>query len=607
MDGMAQPEAAGGDRATSGSQSPVSLGAVAKRLLTLMRDEPFCLAGAVISSTLAALLSLSTHIAVALALIALVRSPLNWQLLNLAAGIGISGMILRHVLFALATSLSHGIAFRTQAKLRLHLAEKLALVPLGFLDDHSKGGLRTTLVDDVEGIEDGMAHMVPEIGAAIIMPFVALALLFWIDWRLAILTLIPVSAGMFLLGSVMKRGEQATRDYFVIQSKMNEVTGEIADALPTVRAFNQDQQATKRAARVFADMTRFSNRWMKEAVVPASFAQILLTSHLLLAAPAGFVMAANGLIDLPHLAAFVAIAFGLGDVFAAFQGVSHRLMRQVQMLERIDDLLGTREMPVRHLRAQPETTRIEAEVVSFSYGPCKVLDEVSFTLEPGKCLALVGPSGSGKSTLAKLIGRFHDVDDGVISLGGIDLRELGPDMLHKHIAFVFQDVFLFSGTIAENIRLGRIDADMDAVIAAAHDAKAHEFITRLPDGYETIIGERGLSLSSGEKQRISIARAILKDAPVLILDEATSFADPENEAQIQNAIATLARGRSLVVIAHRLHTIAHADEILVLDRGRIVERGDLKSLVNRNGLFARMWASQNAVYPGFPTQTRAAE
>jgi ATP-binding cassette subfamily B protein IrtA len=588
-------------------EGQVSLGAVAKRLLILMRDEAGRLAGAVIASTFAALLSLSTPVAVALALIALLSVEFDRDLLQLAAVIGFGGMLLRHVCFGLATSLSHGIAFRTQAKLRLRLAEKLALIPLGYLDSASKGSLRTTLVDDVEGIEDGMAHLVPEVGAAIIAPLVALLALFIIDWRLAFLTLVPVSTGMVLLGRIMKRGEQATRDYFAIQSRMNEVTSEIADALPTVRAFNQERQSIGRASKAFADMTRFSNRWMETAVVPASFAQILLTSHLLLAAPVGFVMAANSLIDLPHLAAFLAIAFGLGDVFAAFHGVSHRLMRQVQMLERIDALLGTRELPVRFAHAKPESPSMTVAGVSFSFGARRVLDGISFTLEPGKCLALVGPSGSGKSTLAKLLGRFHDVDEGVIHLGGIDLRALTPDTLHRQIAFVFQDVFLFSGTVAENIRLGRADADRDAVIAAARDAQAHDFIARLPDGYETIIGERGLSLSGGEKQRISIARAILKDAPILVLDEATSFADPENETLIQNAIANLARGRSLVVIAHRLHTIAHADEILVLDHGRIVERGDHAGLITRDGLFARMWASQNDGPAASHTLGRAAE
>lgn len=573
-------------------QASVSLGAVAGRILSLMKPWPWRLYGSIVCATLAACLALSTHVGVALALVALLGQTPDWALLRMAALVGLGGMVARHVFFALATALSHSIAFHVQADLRNRIAVRLASVPLAFFDEATKGSLRKTLLDDVEGIEDGMAHMVPETGAALITPLLALIALFVIDWRLALLTLVPVLAGVLLLGGVMRRGEAATRAYFDIQARMAAVSGELADALPTVRAFNQSEQATARGAGAFADMTRFSNQWMQQAVVPAAFAQILLSSHLLLAAPAGLLMAAAGWIDLPRFVAFVALAFGLGDVFSAFQGVSHRLMRQVQSLERIDALLDAAPMPEPERGDVPSGTTLEARGLCFSYGARRVLENVSFRLEAGRCLALVGPSGSGKSTLARLIGRFQDVEAGAITLGGVDLRAMQADELHRHIAYVFQDVFLFSGTVAENIRLGCPTAPLESVIEAARKAQAHEFIMRLPQGYETPLGERGASLSGGERQRLSIARALLKNAPILVLDEATAFADPENEALIQRAISELTKGRALIVIAHRLHTIAHADEILVLDEGRVAERGTFDVLMTKDGLFARLWASQ---------------
>jgi ATP-binding cassette subfamily B protein len=303
-------------------------------------------------------------------------------------------------------------------------------------------------------------------------------------------------------------------------------------------------------------------------------------------------MAAAGWVPVSTLAAFLAIAYGFGDLFASMHGISHRLMLQVQLLKRIDEISQAPELPAPAIGQATRDSSISFEDVGFAYGARTVLSGVSFVVEPGRCLALVGPSGSGKSTVAKLVGRFHDVAIGSVKFGGVDVRDLDPDALHRQVAYVFQDVFLFGGTVADNIRLAQPGASDEEVIAAARNAQAHDFISRLPQGYTTILGERGYGLSGGERQRISIARAILKDAPILILDEATAFADPESEAQIQDAIATLASGRTVIVIAHRLHTIVQADEILVLDQGHVAERGRHAELVAAGGLFARMWSAQ---------------
>lgn len=557
-----------------------------------MRRRRVLLVLAIICATLAALCSLLPYLAVALALIELVAVTPDWGWIFTVGLAAIAAVIAEKLLFGLATGLSHTVAFGTQRDLRFELAEKLARVPLGYTDEKSKGEIRTTLIDDIEILEDGMAHLVPEVSAAVIAPVITLIVMFVIDWRLALLMVLPILVGATLLNVMMKRGEKPTRDYFALFNRMASTSAEIADGLPTVRAFNQDDQATARARNVFAEMSRFSNAWLYQSIIPGSAAQVLLSSHLLFVGPAGMLMAASGWVSTATLAAFLAIAYGFGDLFAALHGISHRLMQQVQLLARIDSLQNAAELPTSASPQTPHDASVSFDNVSFAYGPRTVLSNVSFGVKPGQCLALVGPSGSGKSTIAKLVARFQDVAAGAIQIGDVDIRDLDSGALHKQIAYVFQDVFLFGGTVADNIRLGRSNASDDDVIAAAKSAQAHDFIERLPQGYQTVLGERGYGLSGGERQRISIARAILKNAPILILDEATAFADPENEAQIQDAIAQLAQGRTIIVIAHRLHTIVHADEILVLDQGQIVERGRHADLIAVSGLFARMWEAQ---------------
>lgn len=569
--------------------SNVELVPVAKRLIRLMTRYRSLLVLAIISGTAAAILSLSPYLATAIAILVLLEDPIPWSMLLWVGFGGMLGVALEKALFGWSTYLSHRMAFAIQENLRFELADKLTRVPLGFMDARSKGELRTIMVDDIEALEDGVAHLVPEVSAAVIAPLLSLGLMLIIDWRLAILMVLPMALGLFLMGRLLKNAEEPTRDYMDIQARMATVSAEMADGIATMRVFNQDAQASRRATETFAEMRVFSQKWMESAVIPGTAAQVLLTSHLMFLGPTGLLMAAAGWVELTVFAGFLAVAYGFGDLFASLQGITHRLTRQHEVLERLDNLRDAEELPNINEAVAIRDATVAFENISFAYGARQVLDSVSFEVERGRCLALVGPSGSGKSTIARLIGRFQDVASGSVRVGGQDVREVQPDELQRHIAYVFQDVFLFHGTIAENIRLGRPDASGAEIEAAARTARAHDFIMALPDGYDTMLGERGLGLSGGERQRISIARAIMKDAPILLLDEATAFTDAENEALIQDALADLAQGRTVIVIAHRLHTIVNADEILVLDKGRVVERGTHADLVRSNGLFARMW------------------
>ncbi|MEL6596581.1 MAG: ABC transporter ATP-binding protein [Pseudomonadota bacterium] len=567
----------------------VPLWPVAMRLLRLMHRNRKMMWAAVICGTGSAILSLSPYLAAAFALIALVEPVIDWSWVLWIGLFGVLGVIGEKTLFGLSTYMSHLVAFATQRDLRFELAGKLERVPLGYTDAHSKGEIRNTMVDEIEVLEDGMAHLVPEVSAAVIAPIISLAIMVVIDWRLAILMILPMAIGLWMMGRMMKGAEGPTRDYMDIQARMATTSAEMADGIATVRAFNQDAQASQRASDIFTEMRVLSDAWLDRAIIPGTSAQVLLTSHLMLLGSVGLLMTAAGWVELGVFAAFLAVAYGFGDLFAAIQGITHRLFRQHELLERLDALRLAEELPQDTKPVAMADASITLENVAFSYGPREVLHSVSFHVPAGRCLALVGPSGSGKSTVARLIGRFQDVSRGSVRIGGQDVRELAPEELHRHIAYVFQDVFLFNGTVAENIRLGRADASDAEIEAAARAARAHDFIVALPQGYDTPLGEKGLGLSGGERQRISIARAMLKDAPILLLDEATAFADPENEALIQDAVADLAQGRTVVVIAHRLHTIANADEIAVLDDGQIVERGSHADLIAQGGLFARMW------------------
>lgn len=571
----------------------VSVRTTATRLWRLSRGRRTPLFVAIASASLAALFSLAPYLAVALTFVVLFKPSPDPHLLLVVGIAGIVAVLIEKVLFATATAISHTVAFDIQRAIRLDLAQKLQRVPLGFFDETSKGEIRTVLVDDIETIEDAVAHLVPEASAAVIAPLIVIVAMTMIDWRLALLLLCPIILGSMMLDRMMTIGKGPTRDYFALVDKVSHVSAELVDSLPTVRAFNQDGQAIGRARDTFRELTRFTRRWVELAVAPGATAQVMLSSHLLFSGPAGLMMASAGLISLPMLAVFLAVAYGFGDLFSALHGISYRLTMQARILDRIDALERAVEFPVTKDAVTPRDASVVFEHVNFAYGTREVLSDVSFTVRPGKCLALVGPSGSGKSTVARLIARFHDVNAGRVLIGDADIKHVAPDLLNRSVSFVFQDVFLLSGTIADNIRLGDPDASDDDVIAAARAAQVHGFIiSDLPDSYQTVVGERGLGLSGGERQRISIARALLKNAPILVLDEATAFADAENEALIQSAIAILAEGRTLIVIAHRLHTIMQADEILVLDGGRIVERGSHEPLLKAQGLYSRMWEAQ---------------
>lgn len=330
-------------------------------------------------------------------------------------------------------------------------------------------------------------------------------------------------------------------------------------------------------------------------MVKTNWFTVFASSNLIFVVPLGIYLLATDAVSIPVFVFFILAAMALGTIIASLFSVMNRIRKQEGIVERYKVIMSQPELTqVASSEAQiPSDCSIHFKDVTFSYDETKILDQFSLNIPQGSSVAFVGPSGSGKSTLARLLARFWDVDQGSIQLGGVDLRKIESETLSEHLSFVFQDVFLFSRSVADNLRIGKPDATMDEIIDAAKAAQAHDFISELNDGYDTVL-QGGDGLSVGQKQRLSIARAILKNAPVLVLDEATAFADPENEREVQKAIANLAKGKTLIVIAHRLSTIRNIEKIVFVDNGKIIESGTHDELVKKDGSYSKQWKAHKA-------------
>ena len=580
---------------------------------------------AITLATVAALLSLSPHLVVGMTLIMLIGGPVDYGMFVLILALGLAGIVGRHMAFGAAMVVSHRLAFQVLHDLRLRLADRLATMPLAQVKHQGKGRLRAAMLDDVDQLEDGIAHLIPEMSGALIMPLLAVSVMALLDWRLALAAAVPTLVGFWLTGRLMARAQETTRRYRQASADMAEIAAETADGRATFRSFNQTEQAIDRAKAELTAFEMIATNWNRRAVAPGSGTQLLVTGNLLLALPLGAWLAAASRIETSVLVLLLVVAAGFGDIFAGIAGLGQRLGRQSAVLGRIDRALGARggvgsggdstaaPLPPTSDNGGPsaqasgvdptsqESLILDSSVVFDQVRVVRdgrvILDGVSLTIPMGGFAALVGPSGAGKSTLAAVLAGLEAPDDGQVRIGGVDMRRLPEEVLHRQVATVFQDVFLFSGTIAENIALGRPDAAEKEIVAAATAAQAHSFIEACPQRYETILGDRGHGLSAGERQRLSIARALVKNAPILVLDEATASVDPKNEAALQTALAAVTRSRTLLVIAHRLRTIIHADEILFLEAGRIIERGTHDALLRRGGRYADFWAHQSGMSP----------
>ncbi len=538
---------------------------------------------------LAAIPYLLAYAALHLAFSSNISSALLW-----AISIGLFAcVVLRIVSARTAMPLVFSGAYALMAQARLRVADHLRKVPMGWFARQRDGDLAARLTSDLEVVEHVWSHFLGMFTASLASSSFLVLFLFWLDWRLTLIMLAGLPLALMALTRTHHLATQAGTRLARTNASVQSALLEYVRGIGVIRHFGRFNQAFSNLERTMDEHhTAMLAIELKPTPWLVAYGFLLEAGYISLIL-GGAWLASTGTLTLEILAAFLVMALpvyrqlfdiGLSTVLLRF---AHRA------LLRVESILAEPALAEPDLPCPPKQHDIAFENVSFSYDGTAVLDDVSCRISANALTAVIGASGSGKSTLLHLIARLWDVDNGTIRIGGVDVRNIGSGMLHQHVAMVFQDVVLFSGTVFDNLCIGCPGATHEKVVAATRRAQAHDFIMRLPEGYNTVLDEGGTSLSGGERQRISIARALLKDAPVLLLDEVTASIDPSAEAEIQRAVTELVRGRTVVVVAHRLASVRHADHILVLDRGRLVDQGRHVDLMQRVGLYSRLWAAQH--------------
>ncbi len=497
--------------------------------------------------------------------------------------------ILFALLYVKGLEFSHISAYNTLKNLRISLQGKLEKQPLGNIRDLGSGRIKKLFTDDIDQIELLLAHAIPEGIANIFIPVLMIVLMFIMDWRLGLLSLVPLVLGMFAMGMMMKAGFAKMNAYYESAAKMNNTIIEYVNGMEVVKVFNKDGDSYKRFGDVVRNYRDFTIAWYKVCWPwMAAYASIFPCLALLML-PVGSLMILAGTLTLDKLILVLCMSFAVGPSFLKalnFAGKFPQLDYKITELEKLMEHPPLKEGQ----NGFTGTDRnIVFENVRFGYGDEEVLHGVSLELKQGTTTALVGESGSGKSTLARLLVHYYDIDDGAIRIGGQDITDMTLEALNDQVAYVAQEQFLFNTTLYENIRIGKPDAGREEILAAARRAQCDEFLERLPDGIETKAGDGGKQLSGGERQRISLARAILKDAPIIVLDEATAFMDPENEEKLNAAIDEIVRDKTVLVIAHRLSTVKNADKICVMKEGQCIAAGRHEELLTDCPEYKRFW------------------
>lgn len=520
----------------------------------------------------------------------------------LVAWVAVIALVARLVLLLAASTITHLADIDLALDIRRRLAAHLGRLPLGWFTESSSGRVRKAVGSDVAALHHLVGHTFTDMAAAVTVPLVSLGYLFWVDWRMALLTLVPLAAGLAAYARAMSGSPEILRAYDESMARLSGASVEFAQGIAVVKTFGQVGRAHRRFAEAAEEFARDFRSWVRQVFKATGVMELLLSPVfvLLWVLATGTALIVTGVMPAVDLLPFVLLSLGLSAPVLALGYSASHLRAAAQAAGRINELLAAKPLSRPASPRLAADTHVRVQDVRYSYdgGRSLAVDGVSFDLPPGSVTALVGASGSGKSTLARLVARFDDVLDGRISIGGVDLREMGEDQLYRLVTFVFQDVRLLRTTVRDNIALARPDAKDTEVEAAARAAQIHDVVAALPRGYGSVVGEDA-QLSGGEVQRVSIARALLADTPVVVLDEATAFADPESEAAIQEALSHLVGGRTLLVVAHRLNTVAGADQILVLDSGKMVESGRHEELLQRHGAYHRSWHAYRTTVPAF--------
>lgn len=560
------------------------------RLWELGKDYHGGLIRAIFSAAVGVLCGLLPYFSAAQIIIGLLSGNAEMQFYILWCGLALAGFLLRAILYSLALSMSHKATFSILKNIRERILEKLPKMPLGTVMDTSSGQMKQIIVDQVESMERPLAHLLPEMTANILGPVSILIYLFVLDWRMALLSLVSIPVGMVFMMAVMKNyGKQYEGSVKVTQA-MNSTIVEYIGGIEVIKAFNQGKNSyAKFSDRIKANASYFYH-WMKSCQMPISISRALAPTTMITILPVGWLLYQGGSLSVETFITTIILSLGIAGPLLAAMDFVDSLAKVGTIVGSVDSILSGEEQHHGTTPVKLSSSDIQVNHVSFGYHKDKeILHDISLSIPAGTMTAFVGPSGSGKSTIAKLIGGFWDVKQGSITLGGHDLKEIPLPQLYDQVAFVSQENYLFDETVRENIRMGKPSASDAEVEAVAKAAGCDGFIRSLENGYETVVGGGGAHLSGGEQQRIAIARAMLKNAPVIILDEATAYIDPENEAVIQQAVARLVEGKTVIVIAHRLSTITDANQIFVIADGRIAGSGTHQELLEHSKLYQEMW------------------
>lgn len=496
------------------------------------------------------------------------------------------GRVLFH---AFSTSASHRATFAVLGEIRKRCTEKLTRMPLGAVLEQSSGALKNTLIERIDSIETTLAHIVPEFTANLLIPVIILIYIFTIDWRMGLASLATVPLGMFCYVFMMAGSTQFYQRTVTATKALNDTAVEYIGGIQVIKVFGKTKSSYDRFVHDAYEAAHSYIDWMRSSILPFTFAMVIMPSTMVSVLPIGGLLVKGGTLAPQDFVTVIILSVGIITPLITLMSYSDDIRTMGTIFGEVQSILNAPEMARPGEGEAPSGNSLSLKDVRFSYQEKEVLHGITMDIPEGSFIALVGPSGSGKSTIARLIASLWDVGDGSICVGGRDIRDIPQELYADKVAFVSQDNYLFNMTVRENIRLGRADATDAEVEEAARQSGCHDFILGLENGYDTLVGSSGGHLSGGERQRISIARAMLKGAPIVILDEATAYTDPENEAVIQRSVSRLTEGKTLIVIAHRLSTVTSADCIYVIKNGLIDDQGTHEELLSRHGLYETMW------------------
>ncbi|HFU6994962.1 TPA: ABC transporter ATP-binding protein [Streptococcus agalactiae] len=559
-------------------------------LWELAKKEHSKLKTSVFIASIGVIAGIVPYIAASRILVELLKGNEDFKIYSLWLGIGLSSYILKSFLYSMALSVSHKATFSVLKDVRLRMLEKLPKMPLGEIISVPSGNFKQIIVDQVESMEKPLAHLLPEMTSNLLGSLSIFIYLLFLDWRMALLSLVSIPVGMLFMGLVMKNYAVQYEGSVKVNREMNSAIIEYVNGIEVIKTFNQDKRSyAKYKDKVIAN-ARYFYEWMKSCQLPVSLSKNISPTTMITVLPFGWYFYISGSLSAEVFISVIILSLGIAGPLLETINFVDGLAKIGTIANSINLILEGKEQKHSEREVTIQQYNIDLQNVKFGYEEEKeILHGISLNIKEGTTVAFVGPSGSGKSTLAKLIAGYWDITEGNINIGGYNLNEIPLKQLYSLTAFVSQDNFLFNESIRENIRMGNPSASDKEVEDIAKKSGCHDFIMKMEHGYDTVVGSSGSHVSGGERQRISIARAMLKNAPIVILDEATSYIDPENEVIIKQALSKLIKDKTVIIIAHRLSTITDAEQIFLIENGKLVSYGKHDELLKGCELYRNMW------------------